>query len=1286
MEDSTSQGSPSSSVRSTSRARRSWTVSADTEAILSSGRSNGQSSVGSSIERPKTQDGEAGDSVKAGSSSFSKLLNARRRRKERKNSQKPLEDLPPVPSGVVERALQASRSNESRGSTSATSSSSVTVDSVPPEGDVVNLLTDDSEPDKTPPLTSHNSHTGFYTLSSPLIKTASVDPTDTDRAHADVDSVVSGPSGTGSESNTGESLPRSATQATLEVPTDSNGKRRASTTKRFKEAISATQDKKSANEDSERASSKSGGARSGRSLFSSRRSSLSSKRAQPSPEPVPPIPAPIRTDITEEKPVAEEKPPSPGKAPSKSPLPTTPRQPSLPAPETTVTPPTPTENRLLGSPTMPNVSESPESIKPRNSFSSAGITVSPSGNMISHRRVRSASAAHAPSKLSTSTSLSPLEEAKPLAHQQSGFFSSVFSVAQNAASSLSNTLSTQQKNRAVSQTANASANNPFVDSASDEADKTSSKSEEGKSTTVETLGAGDLSFSHLDIDAPPGEVISTTDGVVITKPDSPIEKRRNTAVYQRDAEAAKLEDKRAARAVHMAYEKPSEPAFTGPTIEDALDLQSTVSFPGDGTITGDHTPPTGSIIDGDLGGIKRTGSVRSRQARRHRGSSGATGSTIAAAAAGASTLALGVSGANSSVPRLTGFAVASKKRNRDFHQLFRSVPEDDYLIEDYSCALQREIILAGRIYVSEGHICFSSNILGWVTTLVISFDEVVAVEKENTAMVFPNAIAIQTLHARHTFRSLLSRESTYDLMVNIWKINHPSLKSSVNGTRVAGTGDKTEKVGDGDSDSETEVSDEDDIYDEDEEDDNADSLFGAGDASMNGSSVSLPAKGRLSRQTSGLLLTANGSPPAAGSNGEGKNGTKSSPAKDAENDFPGPPTHPPTEYTESDGQYEKIIKDEVIPAPLGKVYSLVFGPASGGFMTKFLVENQKSGELQFEGGLKGLTNESRIRKYSYIKPLPGSIGPRQTKCISTENLDFLDLEKAVLVTLTTQTPDVPSGNVFSTKTKYLFTWAGGNQMRFLMTCTIEWTGKSWLKGPIEKGAIDGQTTFGNELVKALKMGVVPRGRAATGRTKGRRKKGDGAAREASGAASLKAAADANAAQAQSWGLFEPVRSILEPFASLFKPLWSGNIAILVIGILLYMVFFRSPSGSSMLSHDVGCPGHNLPQRLAAYEEMWRREESELWTWLEDRVGMDGMVFPNVVTHRSSGSPSGRRSSRFNGADERELNARLREERVSDREMDHAIRTTRQRLDVLEEMISKNKERLVVDEEAFRSEL
>lgn len=620
---------------------------------------------------------------------------------------------------------------------------------------------------------------------------------------------------------------------------------------------------------------------------------------------------------------------------------------------------------------------------------------------------------------------------------QGGFFSSMFSAAQNAATTFSSNFNPQAKLRDTSQSLPREDQAAFTNDASETPnDGDDTPDEEKKPMAVDTLGSGDLDFSHLDIDAPPGGVVSTTDGVVVTKPDLPPD-RKTSAVYRRDEEAARLEDQRAARAVYMAYERPSDVTVALPT-GDNLESQSTTSLPRD--ISGDYTPPTGDIHDEASGALKRSGSVRSRlQQRRHRGSSGATASTIGAIGAG--TVALGIPGANSSIPRLTGFAVASKKRNRDFHLLFRSVPEDDYLIEDYSCALQREIILAGRIYVSEGHICFSSNILGWVTTLVISFDEVVAIEKESTAMVFPNAIAIQTLHARHIFRSLLSRESTYDLMVNIWKINHPALKSSVNGTRVAdGTGDKTEKAGP-DSDLESEVSDEDEIYDEDEEDNNADSLYEGGEGSLVGSEPSVPTKG-LSRQASGNLATANGTP-ALNGNGESKNDRLGA---EANIEFPGPHTHPPTEYTDPNGQYEKVIKDDIVPAPLGKLYSLVFGAASGAFISKFLVDNQKAGELQFESQKMGLTNDSRTRQYSYIKPLNGSIGPKQTKCISTEFLDFLDLGKAVLVTLTTQTPDVPSGNVFATKTKYLFTWAPGNQTRFFMTCTIEWTGKSWLKG------------------------------------------------------------------------------------------------------------------------------------------------------------------------------------------------------------------------------------------------
>lgn len=37
------------------------------------------------------------------------------------------------------------------------------------------------------------------------------------------------------------------------------------------------------------------------------------------------------------------------------------------------------------------------------------------------------------------------------------------------------------------------------------------------------------------------------------------------------------------------------------------------------------------------------------------------------------------------LPQVTGFAVASSRRNTDFHELFRSIPEGDYLIEGGSC-------------------------------------------------------------------------------------------------------------------------------------------------------------------------------------------------------------------------------------------------------------------------------------------------------------------------------------------------------------------------------------------------------------------------------------------------------------------------------------------------------------------------------------------------------------------------------------------------------------------------
>ncbi|KAH8110583.1 hypothetical protein DFH11DRAFT_1619082 [Phellopilus nigrolimitatus] len=134
---------------------------------------------------------------------------------------------------------------------------------------------------------------------------------------------------------------------------------------------------------------------------------------------------------------------------------------------------------------------------------------------------------------------------------------------------------------------------------------------------------------------------------------------------------------------------------------------------------------------------------------------------------------------------VTGFAVASSKRNADFHDMFPDVPEGDYLIEDYGCALQREILIQGRLYISENHICFHANIFGWITDLTIPVYEVASIERKMTALFIPNAIQITTRTAKYAFASFLSRDTTYDVMHNVWRLARPDAESIRSGDASA---------------------------------------------------------------------------------------------------------------------------------------------------------------------------------------------------------------------------------------------------------------------------------------------------------------------------------------------------------------------------------------------------------------------------------------------------------------------------------------------------------------------
>lgn len=1134
----------------------------------------------------------------------------------------------------------------------------------------------------SPPLTSRDSHTGYLTTSSPLISAATIRSGDaTPESQAPTLSIEGVPLLVEPESQDSSPSPKSTLVAAESIPVPSlpglldkadtlqpepparrgsiSRLRGKSPGRKFRDVFSKSKSPKGSPEwlPTDMISEKSSLLRRGSTLV------IQENAEAESEEPELPAPAPVK-----------EAPPGPAIATVDiNPRPLTPPTAVIEAPVTTITPPTPTTDIRL--------EYAPGSFQPEKpTFSTLNdnpnIVVSPSGNMISHRRVRSANAiAHQPSKLSNSMTVpftATIEEVKTTADSRpvsGSFFSSWVSVAQNAASTITN-LAGQNRTRSGTNASDPPKQKPTDEAVKDEGEEEDEVEEASRPETprkqlaVETLGSGDLNFEHLGLEADEKSASHI-------KPHLKDFRNKDSAT-QRDEAAARMEDLLAKRAVSAAYEKLSGVTPVAEVPEPTNNNKRHSQTFG-GVIGGDITPPNGSIFESESGSIKRTNSVRSRLAkRRSRGSSAATGQSTIGAIIGASAAAL----ANpASGPRLTGFTLAPKQRNRNFHQQFRSVPEDDYLIEDYSCALQREILLAGRIYISEGHICFSSNILGWVTTLVISFEEIVSVERENTALVIPNAIAIQTLHARHTFRSLLSREATYELMIGIWKVSHPAnFQKSINGKQLATEEAKEKGTVDAGSANTGSAPGSEGSSDEEPESGEEDGSAASGDVSSatNAGSELLENKA-ASRKISAMSGAAPSHPASVAA---GASGAISSPAvavsagvPDVANDFPGPATHVPTECHDSSTHYDKIIKDEVIAAPLGKIYSLLYGPESGVFVRRYLTDDCKSLDLVFEDDKKGLNNENKRRQYTYIKPLGGSIGPKQTKCITTENLDFFDLEKAVTVTCTTQTPDVPSGSAFSTKTRYCLTWAPGNATRFQMNCMIEWTAKSWLKGPIEKGANDGQQQYGDGLVKVLKAAVGGRPRGTTmaskvSKTK-KKRKGEKKSRIAQIEEAVKKVEE-------NWGVLEPLRLTLSPIVSPIQPMLKMELVVGFLFVLVMILWFRGSANKTQVGQLVTYRGD--VDRLVAYENLWRKEESDFWDWLEARAAVD-----TLTLKEKSKSGAQRESVAQKRANQlqkktkgKDMETKVKEEKMSKREMEEAIRITKERLDILQNVVSSKK--------------
>ncbi|XP_061661027.1 protein Aster-C isoform X2 [Syngnathoides biaculeatus] len=109
-----------------------------------------------------------------------------------------------------------------------------------------------------------------------------------------------------------------------------------------------------------------------------------------------------------------------------------------------------------------------------------------------------------------------------------------------------------------------------------------------------------------------------------------------------------------------------------------------------------------------------------------------------------------------------------KQRRDEFRRLFKDLANSGRLLLDYPCALQRDILLQGRLYLTHSHLCFYSNVFRG-TKIGLALKDISHMSREKTARFIPNAIQICTSKEKLFFTSFSEREKRFNCVFRLWQ-------------------------------------------------------------------------------------------------------------------------------------------------------------------------------------------------------------------------------------------------------------------------------------------------------------------------------------------------------------------------------------------------------------------------------------------------------------------------------------------------------------------------------------
>lgn len=122
-----------------------------------------------------------------------------------------------------------------------------------------------------------------------------------------------------------------------------------------------------------------------------------------------------------------------------------------------------------------------------------------------------------------------------------------------------------------------------------------------------------------------------------------------------------------------------------------------------------------------------------------------------------------------------------KSRVEEFKRTFRNIPDNERLIVDYSCGLQKDVLVHGRLYISQNYLCFYANSQMNETSISLPWIDIASITKEKSSLM-PNGILISTETDKLFLTTFGVRDKTYSIMFRIWKsalINQVKKKKTI---------------------------------------------------------------------------------------------------------------------------------------------------------------------------------------------------------------------------------------------------------------------------------------------------------------------------------------------------------------------------------------------------------------------------------------------------------------------------------------------------------------------------